>query len=75
MLTGSQPFRGGNVIEVLHNHCVTPPPPPSSLNYALSKELDRIVLRLLSKQPSDRPTAEELLNELSDYLRTAHEIV
>ena len=75
MLTGSQPFRGGSAFEVLHNHCVTPPPTPSSLNYALSKDLDRIVLRLLSKQPSDRPTAEELLNELSDYLKRADEAV
>jgi hypothetical protein len=75
MLTGSQPFSGGSAYEVLHNHCVTPPPTPSSLNYALPKELDRIVLRLLSKQPSDRPTAEELLNELADYLRRADEAV
>ena len=75
MLTGSQPFRGGSAFEVLHHHCVTPPPTPSSLNYALSKELDRIVLRLLSKRPADRPTAEELLNELADYLRRADEAV
>ena len=71
MLTGSLPFRGANVLEVLQHHCETPPPAPSSVNYALSKELDRIVLRLLSKQPADRSTAEELLNELSDYLRSA----
>jgi hypothetical protein len=75
MLTGALPFRGNNAFEVLHNHCVTPPPAPSSLNYALSKELDRIVLRLLSKQPSDRPTAEDLLNELADYLKRADEAV
>ena len=73
MLTGSLPFGGGSAYEVLHNHCVTPPPTPSSLNYVLSKDLDRIVLRLLSKQPSNRPTAEELLNELADYLRRADE--
>jgi serine/threonine protein kinase len=71
MLTGSLPFRGSNVLEVLHHQRETPPPAPSSMNYALSKELDRIVLRLLSKQPADRSTAEELLNELSDYLRSA----
>jgi serine/threonine-protein kinase len=75
MLTGSLPFRGNTPFEVLHNHCVTPPPVPSSLNYGLSKELDRIVLRLLSKRPSDRPTAEELLNELADYLKGADEAV
>jgi serine/threonine protein kinase len=70
MLTGSLPFRGENAFAVLRGHCTTPPPAPSSLNYALSGSLDRLVLRLLSKAPSDRPTAEELLNELSDYLRT-----
>jgi hypothetical protein len=70
MLTGSLPFRGDNAFAVLRGHCTTPPPAPSSLNYALSGSLDRLVLRLLSKAPSDRPTAEELLNELSDYLRT-----
>jgi hypothetical protein len=75
MLTGSPPFRGNSAFEVLHNHCVTPPPTPSSLNYVLSKELDRIVLRLLSKQPSDRPAAEDLLNELADYLKKADEAV
>ena len=75
MLTGSLPFRGNSAFEVLHNHLVTPPPTPSSLNYVVSKELDRIVLRLLSKQPSDRPTAEELLNELADYLKRADEAV
>jgi Protein kinase domain/PEGA domain len=69
MLTGSLPFRGESAFAVLRRHCTTPPPIPSSLNYALSDTLDRLVLRLLAKEPADRPTAEELLNELSDYLR------
>ena len=68
MLTGSLPFRGESAFAVLRKHCTTPPPVPSSLNYALSDELDRIVLRLLRKEPADRPTTELLLNELSDYL-------
>jgi hypothetical protein len=71
MLTGSLPFRGENALAVLRGHCTSPPPVPSSLNYALSPVLDRIVLRLLSKEPSARPTAEELLNELADYLKEA----
>ncbi len=68
MVTGSLPFQGDTAFAVLRKHCNTPPPAPSSLNYALPVEFDRLVLRLLSKAPSDRPTAEELLNELSDYL-------
>ena len=68
MLTGTLPFKGDSAFAVMRNHCDTPPPVPSSLNYALSSRLDRIVLRLLSKEPSQRPTAEQLLNELGDYL-------
>ena len=68
MLTGSLPFRGDSAFAVLRHHCTTPPPVPSSLNYALPPAIDRIVLRLLSKEPAERPTAEQLLNELSDTL-------
>lgn len=68
MLTGSLPFGGDTAFAVLRNHCTTPPPAPSSLNHALPAEVDRLILRLLSKDPSDRPTAEELRNELSEYL-------
>ena len=68
MLTGTLPFKGDSAFAVMRKHCDTPPPIPSSLNYSLSSRLDRIVLRLLSKEPSQRPTAEQLLNELGDYL-------
>ena len=67
MLTGSLPFPNENPYAALHSHKNTPPPVPSTLNYALTEEIDRIVLRLLSKEPAERPTAEELLNELTDY--------
>ena len=68
MITGNLPFTGNTALEVVGHHRTTPPPAPSSLNHALPAELDRLVLRLLSKAPSDRPTAEDLRNELSDYL-------
>jgi serine/threonine-protein kinase len=68
MLTGSLPFRGDTAFALLRSHCTSPPPAPSSLRYALPAAIDRIVLRLLGKEPSGRPSAEELINELSDYL-------
>jgi serine/threonine-protein kinase len=69
MLTGRLPFKGDSSFAVLRSHCDTPPPTPSSLKYTLPAALDRIVLRLLSKKPPDRPSAEELLNELNDFLK------
>lgn len=68
MLTGSLPFQGDSALAMMRGHCNTPPPAPSSLNYTLSAGLDAIVLRLLAKEPGERPTAEQLLNELSDFL-------
>lgn len=67
MLTGSLPFPSDNPYAALHGHRTSPPPSPSSLNYSLTAEIDTIVLRLLSKDPAQRPTAEELLNQLTDY--------
>ncbi|MEZ4584830.1 MAG: protein kinase [Gemmatimonadales bacterium] len=68
MLTGSLPFRGESAMAVLHAKTSTEPPAPSSINYAVPETLDRIVLRTLAREPADRPTAEELLNQLKDSL-------
>ena len=68
MLTGNLPFTGDTAFEVVRHHRTTPPPAASLLNHALPAEVDQLLLRLLSKEPSDRPTAEELRNELSGYL-------
>jgi len=68
MLTGSPPFAGDTALTVVRHHSTTPAPAPSSLNRAVPAGIDRLVLDLLSKQPADRPTAEELRNALSDYL-------
>jgi serine/threonine protein kinase len=71
MLTGRVPFQGDNAFVVMRRHCDTPPPVPSSLRRTVSVALDRIVLRLLSKDPTDRPSAEDLLNALADHLAEA----
>jgi len=71
MLTGSVPFQGDNAFVVMRRHCDRPPPVPSSLRRTVSVGLDRIVLRLLSKDPADRPSAEDLLNALADHVAEA----
>ena len=54
MLTGRRPFVGRSPMETLAQHLKEPPPPPSSL-VALPPGLEELLLRLLSKEPSQRP--------------------
>jgi serine/threonine protein kinase len=72
ILTGRRPFVAETPFATLKKHCTEPPAPPSTLNAAVPKELEAIVLKLLSKSPDERhPSAEELLIELREYLNRA----
>lgn len=53
LLTGHVPFEG-NVREVVEQHRHRNPRPPSERMDGISPALDRLVLRLLAKQPRDR---------------------
>jgi eukaryotic-like serine/threonine-protein kinase len=53
-LTGKLPITGCNDFEVLSAQITLEPQPPSSLNRAISPELDEIVLTALKKQPDQR---------------------
>ncbi|HYO58310.1 serine/threonine-protein kinase [Archangium sp.] len=64
MLTGRLPFVGRSPMETMAHHLKEPPPVPSSL-VALPPGLDELLLRLLAKNPSQRPgSAEEVAREL-----------
>ena len=64
-LTGRRPFGGESLADILAQILRHDPPPPSHLNPACPPELDRIVLRLLAKDPAQRyQSAEEFLSEL-----------
>jgi hypothetical protein len=71
MLTGTLPFPGDDPLVVLRGHAFSPPPVPSTVHPGVPETLDRIVLRLLAKEPADRPGAEALLNELADFLEAS----
>lgn len=53
MLTGRVPFQGGPS-QMMYQHISVSPMPPSSINSALSPELDTVLLRALAKRPDDR---------------------
>ncbi len=54
MLTGDVPFGGDDPMEIALRHVSDVPPPPSTLNPALSAEVDAVVLHCLKKEPRDR---------------------
>src|SRR5205807_1049616 len=70
-VTGQHPFHASTVQELLRAHRVTEPPRPSSLAPDLHPELERILLRLLAKEPSARfQSANELMAALAQVSGT-----
>jgi serine/threonine-protein kinase len=63
--TGEVPFRSTDWFELARMHVEVPPESPRSKNPALSRRLERIILKCLAKHPDDRyPSAFDLLQEL-----------
>src|SRR5512143_699824 len=54
MVTGRRPFGGGSTAEMLASLLKEQPKPPSEIVPDLPKELERIILRCLRKEPSRR---------------------
>src|ERR1700694_335332 len=66
MLTGSIPFEGQGVLEVLYAHVHLDPALPSSLNPELSQSVDAVLMRGLAKEPRARwGTCEAFVNALA----------
>ncbi len=67
MVTGHVPFQGDNLISLLYRHINEAPLPPRREIPELPVELNRLILRLLKKDPAERyPSANELLSVLED---------
>ena len=54
VLTGEIPFKGTTPAELLKKHAIEAPPNPSSINPNVTPEMDRLILRLLAKNPKKR---------------------
>jgi len=61
MLTGQLPFNAGDAEELARMHREVQPIPPRAINPAIPLQLDEIILKVLSKEPSARyRTADQL---------------
>ncbi|WP_427892174.1 protein kinase domain-containing protein [Kribbella sp. GL6] len=60
LLTGRPPFMGDHPTALLYQHVDAEPVPPSRLRPDLGGPYEGLLLRMLAKDPADRPTAAEL---------------
>ena len=64
-LTGELPFTGEDAVELATRHATSIPVPPSTMNPAVPKVIDNLVLQCLMKSPSERiPSASALYQQL-----------
>ncbi len=70
MLTGSQPFRGEQPMQIAYKHANDPMPIPSDSNPLVPEQLDDLVQWATEKDPEDRPAnASEMLQSLREAER------
>ena len=66
LLTRRFVFNADNLVGMMVQHAMAPPPVPSSVSpFALPKALDDAVLHCLEKKPEDRPSADMLYKQLA----------
>ncbi len=69
MLSGRRPFQCNRSIELIKMTLEVEPQPPSRCRPGLPRELDRICLRCLKKEPQERyPSAGALADDLERFL-------
>lgn len=60
LITGQPPFTAELPTAILYQHVDTAPVPPSTIRPELSGPYEGTLLRMLAKDPADRPTAAEI---------------
>jgi serine/threonine-protein kinase len=67
MLTGEQPYKGEQPMQIAYQHANDSVPAPSTLNPRVPAEWDEIVLWATARDPHDRPAdARALLDQLAE---------
>ncbi|MFI5694652.1 protein kinase [Kribbella sp. NPDC051586] len=60
LVTGRPPFTGEHPTAILYQHVDTAPAPPSLERPELGGPFEQVLLRMLAKDPAERPTAAEI---------------
>ena len=63
-LCGQAPFVAPEMVSVMHKHISEPPPPLTLLRADVRPDLEALVLRMLAKSGSERPTMREVSTQL-----------
>ena len=70
LITGCLPYDGKDMSTLVHQHIAKKPCPPRELNPAVPPVLERVILRLMAKDPLDRyQTVSGLAADLEEYQR------
>ena len=70
MLTGEQPFKGEQPMQIAYQHANDSVPMPSAKNSRIPAELDELVLWATAREPDERPRdARALLEQLAETKR------
>src|SRR5690606_38161323 len=63
VLTGQTAFKGGYEA-IVHQQIFQTPPPPRQIALNVPKALDNLVMRMIAKDPDERPSLDEVLEVL-----------
>jgi eukaryotic-like serine/threonine-protein kinase len=75
MLTGQTAFKGGYEA-IVHQQIFQTPPPPRQINLRVPKPLDSLVMRMIAKDPNERPSLMDVIDVLDGVdLREASDVV
>ncbi|MBZ4486656.1 Stk1 family PASTA domain-containing Ser/Thr kinase [Microbacterium sp. cx-55] len=70
MLTGEQPYKGEQPMQIAYQHATDSVPRPSAKNPGVPEQLDELVLWATERSPDARPVdADEMLRRLRDIER------
>ena len=68
LVTGRLPFTADDPLGVISQHLNAPVVPPSTYNTAIPPALEALILRLMSKEPDERPESAQAVLEALDRI-------